>query len=234
MIRFRLRLRAMSFLTIGSGIPDIMGADVVHVRKTVVNGEVTRNVIYIPGSSVKGVLRTNASRIANAYGFKSCIEIDPRRLCALLNESGAGCDVCELFGRPGADPRYSSKLFVSDFTSEEAENNRMLVTRVSLDDRTLTSRRGALYSVEHVLPGTEFTGTLKVEDDGSVGRLLPLLLLAIAELRLKGLGRGGLVDAKVEDNNSLDALVGDEWRPLVEGLRSWLWEGRLGRDARNC
>ncbi len=230
MIRFGLRLRAMSFLTVGGGIPDVMGADIVHVRKTVVNGGTVSNDIYIPASSVKGVLRTNASRVAEAYGFESCGEVDPDRMTRA--HGGGACDVCRLFGRPGNAPDDSSRLFVTDFKSEEAESNRMVVTRVSLDDRTLTAREGALYSVEHVLPGTEFSGEVLVEGGDEVRSLLPLLLLAIAELRLSGLGRGGLVDAKVEDGNSLDALVGVEWRPLLNGLRSWLWERWSGLGAR--
>ena len=104
-----------------------------------------------------------------------------------------------------------------------------MVARVSLDNRTLAARHGALYSVEHVVPGTEFSGEIKVAEDAR--GLLPLLLLAIAELRLRGLGRGALVDARIEDGGALDPLVGDEWRPLLRALRSWLWEGWLGHAA---
>lgn len=231
MIRFRLRLRAVSLLTVGGGVPDVMGADIVHVRKKVVNGDVARGVIYIPGSSVKGVLRTNASRVAASYGFTSCNAIDPQRIDEAHGSMNGVCDVCKLFGRPGEDPKDWSRVFVSDFASEEASNRRMVVTRVSLDDRTLTARQGALYSIEHVLPGTEFSGEVRIEDGDGVRDLFPLLLLAIAEMRLSGLGRGGLVDARVEDGNRLDPLVGDEWRALLEGLRSWFWEGWMGRDA---
>ena len=228
MIRFRVRLRTVSFLTVGGGVPEVMGADVVHVRKKVVDGDGARDVIYIPGSSVKGVLRTNASRVADAYGFTSCNAIEPQRIDEAHRSMNGVCDVCRLFGRPGRGPEDWSRIFVSDFTSEEADNRRMVVTRVSLDDSTLTAREGALYSIEHVLPGTEFSGEVRIEDGDDVRGLLPLLLLAIAELRLSGLGRGGLVDAKVEDGNRLDRLVGDEWRALLEGLRSWFWEGWLG------
>jgi Uncharacterized protein predicted to be involved in DNA repair (RAMP superfamily) len=230
-IRFRIRLRAMSFLTVGGGVPDVMGSDIVHVRKTVVDGNGTRTVVYIPGSTVKGVLRTNASRVAAAYGFSTCNEVEPASISKNHEKMKEVCDVCKLFGRPGDEPHVSSKVYVSDFTSEVAGNNRILVTRVSLDDSTLTARRGALYTVEHVLPGTEYVGEVRVEESEGVKSLLPLLLLSIAELRLSVLGRGGLVDAILEDGGALDAQVSGDWRPLLENLRSWLWKGLLDRGA---
>ncbi|MEM4430701.1 MAG: hypothetical protein QXM08_06020, partial [Thermofilaceae archaeon] len=60
MIRIGMRLRSVTLLTVGWGIPEVMGADVVHARKLV--GD--RYELYIPGSSVKGVLRSSASRVA--------------------------------------------------------------------------------------------------------------------------------------------------------------------------
>ncbi len=231
MIRFRIRFRTVSFLTVGGGIPDVMGADIVHVRKAVVDGNVTREVLFIPGSGVKGVLRTNASRVAESYGFSSCMEVDPVRISKRHGVMEGPCDVCKLFGRPGEKPDASSKVYVSDFTTEQTGNNRILVARVSLDDKTLTARRGALYTVEHVVPGTEFVGDVRMWDGEGVKTLLPLLLLSIAELRLSGLGRGGLVDAVLEDGGTLDAQVSDDWKPLPSALRTWLWRGWLDRGA---
>jgi CRISPR/Cas system CSM-associated protein Csm3 (group 7 of RAMP superfamily) len=222
-IRFKLRLRAATLLTVGWGVPDVLGADIVHVRKLRVEGSGASEVLYIPGSSVKGALRTAASRVAAAYGFTSCGETRPELIAKA--HAGGPCDVCRLFGYPGDDPSAASRVWVSDF-NPVGEPRTVTVVRVGLDDRTLTAREGVLYSMEHLLPGSEFEGEVRVDD--SARDLIPLLLLAIAELRTGRFGRRSVVDARVVDGGALDGAVEARWRPLLGELRSWLWEGVVG------
>lgn len=217
MISFKLRLRAATLLTVGWGIPDIMGADLVCSRKLRTDGS---SAYYIPGSSVKGALRTAASRVAAAYGFSSCSEVRPERMEAA--HKGAACDVCRLFGYPSRDPSTASLLFVSDFNPVGGVEP-ISVARVALDDKTLTTMRWALYIMEHLPPGAEFEGEVRVNEASK--SLLPLLLLAIAELRTGRFGRRSICDAKVVDGGALDAHMGQRWLPLLEKLREWLWEG---------
>jgi len=205
---------------VGWGIPDVLGADVVHARKLRVEGGKRAEVLYIPGSSVKGALRTAASRVAAAYGFTSCGQVKPELIANA--HAGGPCDVCRLFGYPGDDPSAASRLWVSDF-NPVGEPRTVTVVRVGLDDRTLTAREGVLYSMEHLLPGSEFEGEVRVDD--SAKDLVPLLLLAIAELRTGRFGRRSLVDARVEDGGALDGVVKGEWKFLLDELRKWLWEG---------
>lgn len=214
MIRFKLRLRAVTLLTVGGGLPEVLGADVVQARKLV--GE--RYELYLPGSSVKGALRSAASRVAGSYGFTSCGEVEPSRILRAHESLGGPCDVCRLFGWPGG----GAALRVGDFRLLGGAATEV-VTRVSLEDSTLTAETGKLYSTEHLPPGTEFEGELRLDE--SEAGLLPLLLLGVAELRLGRFGRGSLVDARIEDGGALDGLVGDAWRGLLSELRSWLWEG---------
>ena len=231
-IRFKLRLRAVSLLTVGWGVPDVLGSDVVHARKRKLGGAKGRavEVLYVPGSSVKGALRTAASRVALAYGFESCNEVRPRLIAEahsrpeLIAEahSGVPCNVCRLFGYPGDDPLAASRIWVSDF-NPVGEPRTVIVARVSLDNRTLTAAEGTLYSMEHLLPGSEFEGEVRVDE--SARDLIPLLLLAIAELRTGSFGRRAVVDAKVEDGGALDGVVESRWHPLLNELRNWLWKG---------
>jgi CRISPR/Cas system CSM-associated protein Csm3 (group 7 of RAMP superfamily) len=197
----------------------VLGADVVHARKLRVEGGKRAEVLYIPGSSVKGALRTAASRVAAAYGFTSCGQVKPELIANA--HAGGPCDVCRLFGYPGDDPSAASRVWVSDFNLV-GEPRTVTVVRVGLDDRTLTAREGVLYSMEHLLPGSEFEGEVRVDD--SARNLIPLLLLAIAELRTGRFGRRSIVDAKVEDSGVLDSVVEDRWKPLLAELRKWLWE----------
>jgi len=226
-IRFKLRLRALTLFTVGGGIPDVMGADIIYSKKARVSSSDSSElkseleyVYYIPGSSIKGVLRTAASKIASAYGFSACGKIRPEHIES--SHGGGLCDVCKLFGYPGKDFSAASPLFVSDFDLIN-EAKSMIVTRVALDDKTLTAMEGALYSVEHLLPGAEFEGELRIAEHSK--SLLPLLLLAIAELRTGRLGRSSICDAKIIDDGALDTNVGPKWLPLLQELRNWLWEG---------
>ncbi|MEM4639879.1 MAG: RAMP superfamily CRISPR-associated protein [Thermofilum sp.] len=218
MIKFGLRLKAVTLLTVGWGIPEVMGADVVHARKPVGS----RYELYIPGSSVKGALRSSASRVAAHYGFTSCGEVEPSRIAEAHRAMGRACSVCELFGWPGGN---GALLHVGDFRLV-GETATEVVSRVSLNDKTLTAERGKLYSMEHLPPGAEFKGEVRLI--GERRDLLPLLLLAVAELRTGRIGRRSIVDAKLEDEGLLDALVGEEWRQLLSELRSWLWVGVVG------
>jgi len=225
-IRFNLRLRTVSLFTIGQGVPDVLGADIVFSKKmkitAYVDGEAqTQYVVYVPGSSFKGAWRTATSRIAKSYRFESCGEIDPERISRAHRKLGRTCDVCILFGQPGS-PFDASKVMVGDF-EPVGETPTDIVVRVSLDDKTQTAREGALYSMEHVLPGAEFLGEVRILDEAK--NLLPLLMLGLAELRTGVLGRRSLVDIRLEDNGLLNGLIGSEWLPLLEGLRKWLWEG---------
>jgi len=222
-IRFKLRLRAATLLTVGWGVPDVLGADIVHARKLRVEGSGASEVLYIPGSSVKGALRTAASRVAAAYGFTSCGETRPELIAKA--HAGGPCDVCRLFGYPGDDLSAASRVWVSDF-NPVGEPRTVTVVRVGLDDRTLTAREGVLYSMEHLLPGSEFEGEVRVDEDAR--NLVPLLLLAIAELRTGRFGRRSVVDARIVDDGVLDGAVEARWRPLLGELRSWLWEGVVG------
>ena len=222
-IRFKLRLRAATLLTVGWGVPDVLGADIVHARKLKVEGSGASEVLYIPGSSVKGALRTAASRVAAAYGFTSCGETRPELIAKA--HAGGPCDVCRLFGYPGDDLSAASRVWVSDF-NPVGEPRTVTVVRVGLDDRTLTAREGVLYSMEHLLPGSEFEGEVRVDEDAR--NLVPLLLLAIAELRTGRFGRRSVVDARIVDDGVLDGAVEARWRPLLGELRSWLWEGVVG------
>jgi CRISPR/Cas system CSM-associated protein Csm3 (group 7 of RAMP superfamily) len=219
-IRFKLRLRAVTLFTVGGGIPDVMGADIVYSKKARVSSSELKYTYYIPGSSIKGVLRTAASKIAPAYGFSACGKIRPEHIES--SHKGGPCDVCKLFGYPGKDFSAASSLFVSDFDLIN-EAKSMIVTRVALDDKTLTAMEGALYSVEHLLPGAEFEGELRIAEHSK--NLLPLLLLAIAELRTGRLGRSSVCDAKIIDDGALDTNVEPRWLPLLQELRNWLWEG---------
>jgi len=217
-IEFKVFLNSVTLLTVGGGVPEVHGADVVFVKLSGENGAEP----YIPGSSVKGALRTSTTRIARHYGFTACGEIEPSRIKRAHSAKGI-CDVCRLFGYPDQRGGNSSPLFVSDFKLVVGSVKPELVTRVGLDRKRLIALEGALYTVEHLPPGTLFEGLIGLREEAV--DLLPLLLLGMAELRMSAFGRRSLVDMKIEDAGLLNKYIQDKWRPLLQGLREWLWEG---------
>lgn len=219
MISFILELKAVTLLTVSGGVPELFGADVAFMRAPNASGKYK---LYVPGSSVKGALRSAASRIAKQYGFESCGEVEPGRI-ARAHDKGI-CDVCALFGYPNMLGGERSPLTVSNFELTEDSDSKdklISVTHVSIDEKRAVARKWALYVAEYVVPGVSFRGYISV--DPTLKNLLPLLLLAIAELRTGRFGRRSIVDARIVDNGELDKHINQEWRGLLKSLREWLW-----------
>lgn len=204
MIEFAVKLRPVGLLSVGWSHPTAMEVDIPFTREVATNwsrdeGRFKPNhILYIPGSTFKGALRSSAVRIASAYGFSSCGMIEPRMIAKAHEEMGEPCDVCQLFGCPGLPIR--SPLMVSDFQPIKSIHTTS-VTRVRIDDRSLKVAAGALFSTEHVTPDAEFLGKIRVSNIDA--RLLGLLLLSLAELRLGRFGRRSLVDIKLENCKKL-------------------------------
>lgn len=207
MKKILLSLRPPGLFSLGFTHPMVFGPDIPFATKPVRKNGKIRYELYIPGSSVKGALRSAASRVANSFGFTSCEE----SLSILLKE----CDVCALFGKPGT---VYPKIFFGEFVSEKLEETYEL-TRVGIDDESSTASEHALFSVRAVMPNTVFTGEIlfyNLQD-----RELELLLLAIAELRLDRIGRMSTIDARIEKLVGFDPpkrLV-----DLIKELGEWLW-----------
>ncbi len=204
MRRIGVELRNLSLLTMGSAYPRLTLADVNTVR---IGGE-----ILIPGSSLKGALRTAAHRAAGKFGFTSCGQVEPRMISRAHEAMGRVCDVCELFGMPGVPSNSSSKLLISNLRPK-LDVPTITVTRVSLDPERGKAREGGLFTVEAIPPCTLFEGEITLLSDGN-GKYLKLLMAALDELANGSFGRGAIVEIRVRDV------------PLQEfkHLESWRWD----------
>ena len=96
----------------------------------------------------------------------------------------------------------------------------MLLTHTRIDDRSQTVAEHGLYTIEAILPTIEFTGSIMYLD---LADKLPLLLLALAELRLGRFGRRSLIDIRLEGVDRLRNEVEPKWTTLVNELGEWLW-----------
>lgn len=207
-----MRVRPVGLLTVGGSAPSSVGPDIVFPS---IYGDGGRR-LYIPGSSFKGVLRSAASRVAKPYGFSSCGQVKPDLITRV--HGGELCDVCKLFGSPSIE--YLPVVFFTDLVPDGEKVSPGVVTRVKIEDYTLRALEGGLYSAE-VVCGVEFVGGVRYGEDAVP--LLPLLLLAAAELRLGRFGRASAVDLKLEDTGDLRGDLPEEWRGLLDELGEWLW-----------
>lgn len=111
---------------------------------------------YIPGSSIKGALRSLAEAIARASGARVCNVFDPESPCveALRKlkegkpaEVGEGpCVVCRLFG----NQELASHVVVHDAMPEGGSVSVLQRTRVGIDRFRSAARAGILFTYEYV------------------------------------------------------------------------------------
>ncbi|MEM1973023.1 MAG: RAMP superfamily CRISPR-associated protein [Nitrososphaerota archaeon] len=205
MIRFDVELKSLGLFLVGGPTPIHTHLDITVHRTR----DPDKNVYVptIPGSSVKGVLRSSLSRVAHAFGIK---------VCGDWPQASDDCDSCYLFGAPGSEGR----VWVSDFTGERST---VSLTHVSLDDSAGTAREMALYTSEYVKPGSIFKG--RIEYNGGVERLAPLLV-AMAALRTDRAGRSGLIDLRIANADQLRGVLSGlgEYSILLEYLGVWAWD----------
>ena len=183
-IEFKITLRADDLLSIGWGYPGLTGTDTQLFRfKPSIDAKPV-----IPGSTIKGSLRTAAIRVARILGLNVCSEIDPELISLYCRPDDI---LLKMFGRPGNNS--PSRLIVEPFTVRGKVITTVL-KHVSIERDSLKARKGALYSSEYVVPCTLFEGKIMLDlrglDVDTASRMLELLLLALLELEDIGVGKG--------------------------------------------
>lgn len=239
-IRFNLKLRNIEPLRIGVGRGgDRLGApvDLSVYRQQVVRKDGGGYKIslepVIPGSSLKGVLRTASMALAASCGLEAhsgvggddCVnkifgntktfdEYRGERTPDDVRSALRGfCPLCLLYGAPN----FSSRVHVGDFVPTTGARVGVK-TGVGINRRTGAAQVGMLYTVEYVEPGAVFEGSISaVNTPNWMLALLAGSLLAIGQGWLKiggfksrGMGRVEIVGVefkvepvKVEANSCL-------------------------------
>jgi len=201
--RIDINIRFKSLVTIGSGIPSsLFGADITLLR--IPYGDEEK--YFIPGSTIKGILRTSASRIAHLLGLSSCRKVEPSNIAMAhkklkknyisLNDKRL-CHVCYLFGYPGST---ISNLFVSNAYPLK-DPMPSTITRVSIDDKRLISVERKLFTYEVYPVNTVFNSSIEILLDEEWAHIL--VLAALLNLNYERIGRGGLLDIEIIDTRNL-------------------------------
>jgi len=181
--------------------------------------------IYLPGSSLKGVIRSHAERIANTLGVDCCDPLSREACDSRLNgdkdPSGPKvyrtlCTVCRLFGHTV----MGSRIFIPDAFPSEAIATLPIRQMVAIDRRS---------------GGSVNTFTMEVTNSGAFkSRLMVrnferwhigLLALVLRDLALGRIGIGfgksrgmGQVNVEITSLSITYTTLADQDTPLVLGL----------------
>jgi CRISPR-associated RAMP protein (TIGR02581 family) len=190
-------------ILIKSGIETVSGPDMSFVR-TWRNGE---EQVFLPGSSLKGVLRSHAERITRTFDESKACDPFGDNFCGARFESqkkqrgGKGpenhevyrnsCPICLLFGSTW----YGGRLATADAYAEDTPRREQR-DGVGIDRFTGGSSRGAKFELEVVTSG-EFATSLHLRNFelwqlGLVGFLLQDLkdgLIRVGMGKSRGLGK---------------------------------------------
>ena len=212
------RLRALEGLHIGSGFPNTE-TDAPFLRQA--------QQPFLPGSSLRGVIRSTVERIAyNLFKGRCCVLFDPESAvpwCAAGNKEMREkferatadqfdtlrkhgelrfCAICDLFG----STLMASRFKVSDGVLS-AQSVPSLIKRdgVGIDRDTETARDKHKFDLEVLEPGCNFDFSVQLENAGTPD--FALLYIALKELehgldvggrRARGLGRVQLTGYDVQ------------------------------------
>ena len=141
------------------------------------------NKLFIPGSTIKGVLRTSLIRTAHLIGKSvSGFSVHP-------SSSVRGDIVSSLFGWVSWP---ASKLIVeSAYVDSQAER----MAHVRINDKSRTAEEGALFVSEYLPHGSSFK--VRVIGRGLTPDEARALFLSILEMNYERMGRAGLAKVRI-------------------------------------
>ncbi|MEM3688110.1 MAG: RAMP superfamily CRISPR-associated protein [Nitrososphaeria archaeon] len=202
-VDIKIRFTTIKKLNVGSAYAIKTQAE-VPIQKILLND---KQHVFIPASTIKGVLRTSLMKVANLLGYKVAHFVDPERLSSI-----DGDIVVNLFGGPHNKP---SKVFVDPVI---ADVQTITLKHITIDDKIGVVKERALFSVEYIPLETRFETFI-------YGRGLTLeevraLFTAILELNYERIGKCGLIDVKIIKSESKiqKELLEDE---IIKNI----WEG---------
>jgi len=198
----RNRLRLIGTLTVDTGLRIASGAGLGMTGADITVIKDALGHPFIPGSSFKGVLRSQVERLARTIDkrpdvwacddplddAKRCVpnkKMEDLRTEHAGDEAGlsrevydASCTVCRLFGSPW----LASKVLVKDLLLNGEWLGRYPVRDgVGINRDSGTAQQGVLYSYEVVPPGTAFTCEIVAENADQVEQAL--LLMGLREFQ---------------------------------------------------
>lgn len=211
-VRFGIDIIVKSMLSIGKGQIPISPHDVIIQKKFFI--EKGKELPYIPGSSIKGILRTLIARIAPIFNEFSCMNIsleenpeefiDPDDKHGKICDPSNPCRVCKLFGTKNLQGR----VFIDDAIPKDNQLEIEQVYKSTRIDRVLnTTAKGALWRREFVLPNTKFSTNIYIRLSNNIiddDKDIALILIGLYMIKYDKFGRHGIVEIKLVDYEPKD------------------------------
>jgi len=187
---------------------------------------------YIPGSSIKGRVRTEAERIARSIGYDVCEPPDVEHMCGSeVDHEEDLCVICQIFGTAGKKLSRASKVKFRDAPLIGDIERMEFRAGIAIDREKGTVSPGALYTIEAVPAGSKFR--LEMVADNLTDEELRLLMAAIRSVEdtalggqsSRGFGKVRIVIERVRERTA-KYYLGEEPEKVLEGdeLRRWLEE----------
>ncbi len=140
------------------------------------------------------------------------------------------CPVCLLFGAPG---RSSPLRFLDALPDNLGSTTLPIRTRVSIDRNTLTAKKGKLYTLEYIPPGTIFRGSIYVVKNmlhpiyrDKYKQILLLLLKIVQKRMIGGLKTTGMgvieADISMQEGDPGTDAIEDLFNKYIEILKKSL------------
>lgn len=147
--------------------------------------------IFIPASTIKGLLRTSLIRVSNLLGYSSGVidSVNPESLRSSKDDV-----ITSIFGKPGT----RSKIKISPAVLDNLDTYPL--THVKIDDKTKVAEEQGLFTVEYLPIGCNFKVKL-IGNELSVEEIRALIA-AITEIKYERIGKAGIVDVKIVKNES--------------------------------
>ncbi|MHA1265526.1 MAG: RAMP superfamily CRISPR-associated protein [Candidatus Helarchaeota archaeon] len=165
-------------LSLLTGVSDFKPTNIQLVQ-----WDITTNIPMLYGSSIKGVLRRNAERIADLLGLKACRKKDPTHISEEHHTMGGLCDVCKIFGCPNSP----SKIQVTDALSALPSITPSVFTGIEIDRKSGTVLPNALFQFQALPKGQSFEGHIHFKN--LTESEFKLLICALKDLQWTGIGR---------------------------------------------
>jgi CRISPR-associated RAMP protein (TIGR02581 family) len=168
---FDLELQAASGVRVGAGRGGTADATDLPILRE------PSGLPIIPGSSMKGVLRSAAERLLRRVDESlACDILSPTHCLAgrtVVDSVGLAtlCWTCQVFGNPAK----AGRLAVYDLVADRADT--VVRDGVAIDRAELKAKPGAKYDYEVVPPGVVFRSRLRLDDPepGDMGLIITLL-----------------------------------------------------------
>jgi len=218
-------LRLESQMHIGAGEDNIEFTPESGILMTRIGVKDKSFYPYIPSSSIKGVLRSEAERIAKAF---SKLDKYINYLCERypeycnIEKGDKPCVICRIFG--GND--LASHIIFSDGIPNKKTQKKFktkLKPGIAINRKKQVSKDGSLFFIETLQPGAEFQFKMIINNISkeikplefkvlqSLFKMVKLGFISIGGKKSTGMGKFSFIDAKVKELKSKnDFLFPDE------------------------